>query len=156
MTICAGDGATPVTVTLVTAVAEPLGPVHVSVYCGLPAAVGFTNQLPVVAYEPLQAPLALQDVALKLDQCRAVDFPSAIVFGQALRLTVGTAEPPDAVTLARAVAEPPAPVQVNLYCDVPDAVGVTYQFPVTAKEPLQAPLAVQLVALVLDQCSAVD
>jgi hypothetical protein len=90
-----GVGA-PLTVTLVTAVAEPLEPVHVIVYCELPAAVGFTNQIPRVAREPLHAPLALHEVVLALDQCRAVDFPRLIEFGHALKLTVGAAELPDA------------------------------------------------------------
>jgi hypothetical protein len=80
---------------LVTAVAEPLGPVHVSVYCGLPAAVGFTNQIPRVAREPPHAPLALHDAVLTLDQCRIVDFPRLIELGHALRFTVGV-ELPDA------------------------------------------------------------
>jgi hypothetical protein len=38
-------------------------PAHVSVYMSLPAALGVTVIIPLVGFEPLQAPLAVHEVA---------------------------------------------------------------------------------------------
>lgn len=50
----------------------------------------------------------------------------------------------------------PAPVHVSVYAPVPVAVGVTDMLPDCACEPDHQPLAVQLVASVLDQVTFAD
>ena len=77
-------------------------------------AVGVMLQLPLVANEPLQAPLAVQEVAFVVDHSSVADLPSVIEVGLAERLTVGTAVVFVTATLAEPLAEPPAPVQVSV------------------------------------------
>jgi len=69
--------------------------------------------VPLVASDPLQPPLAVQEVALVLDQVRVELLPDAIVTGLADKLTVG-AGVAETVTVALAEPDPPDPVQVSV------------------------------------------
>jgi len=68
---------------------------------------------PLVALRPSHPPVASHEVALVLDQVRLEPAPKAIVAGLAVKVTVGTVLPVT-VTIALALAEPPAPVQVSV------------------------------------------
>ena len=67
--------------------------------------------LPDVAFVPLQAPPAVQLVALVEDQFNVVVFPLSTGL-VALRVTVGSGKV--TVTLAESLAVPPAPVQLRV------------------------------------------
>ena len=112
--------------------------------------MGETVVLPLVGCDPDQLPPAVQLVALVLDQDNVELAPDWICVGLAVRVTVGAAGAVTA-TVALAWAVPPVPVQLRMYVDVP--VGVTLVLPLVDSEPDQLPLAVQVVALVLDQDS---
>jgi hypothetical protein len=56
--------------TLADELALPPAPVHVRVYVKFPAALGITLSLPLDGGVPLQAPLAMQEVAFMEDQVR--------------------------------------------------------------------------------------
>ena len=86
-------------------------PEQLSVYDSVPAAVGVTVSVPLVAWVPLQAPLAVQDVAFVEDQVSVALCPSVIDVGLIERVTVGAAAL--TVNVADAVALPPAPLQVS-------------------------------------------
>jgi hypothetical protein len=84
------------TVTLITvtastaeALALPPGPVQVSMYVSVPATLGETVRLPDVACVPLHAPLAMQELALLLDQVSVALLPTAIEEGFTPIVTVG-------------------------------------------------------------------
>ena len=62
---------------------------QVSVYVTEPAVVGVTAWEPIVAWLPLQAPLAVQEVALLLDHISVADWPAVIEVGLTDRVTVG-------------------------------------------------------------------
>jgi hypothetical protein len=99
---------------------------------------------PLVARVPLQAPLAVQLVALVLDQVSVEAPPLATDAGDAEMATVGAGT---TVTVADWVALPPGPVQVSEKVDVAATAPVT--LPLVGCAPLQAPPAVQAVALVV-------
>ena len=69
--------------------------------------------LPLVAWVPLQPPLAVQEVALVEDQLSVLDCPAAIVAGLAENVSVGAG---GAVTVTAALLEalPPLPEQVRV------------------------------------------
>ena len=67
---------------------------------------------PLVALLPVQAPEALHEVALVLDQDKVEALPLATVLGLAPSVTVG-AGTAVTVTVADCVALPPAPVQAR-------------------------------------------
>ena len=74
--------------------------------------VGETLCVPLVAFEPLQPPLAVQEVALVLDQVRIEERPETIAVGLAERVAVGAGR---TVTVALAGAlVPSVPVQVSV------------------------------------------
>ena len=75
--------------------------------------VGLTLWLPVSARLPDQAPEAVQEVASLEDQLSTLLSPALMLVGSALRLTVG-AVGVLTVTVAEAVALPPAPLQVRV------------------------------------------
>ena len=75
-------------VTLAEALALAPGPVQVSVKVLVPVAAGVSERLPERLCAPLQAPLAVQAVALLEDHVSRVLCPSAIVAGAALSVTV--------------------------------------------------------------------
>ncbi len=74
--------------------------------------VGLTLCVPLTASVPDQPPLAVQEVALVLDQVRIELLPEAIVVGLAVSVAVGVGA---IVTVALTGAVvPPAPEQVNV------------------------------------------
>ncbi len=76
--------------------------------------VGLTLFVPLVASVPVQPPLAVQEVALVLDQVNVELLPDAMVVGLADKVTVGAGAAAVTVTVALAGAVvPPAPVQVS-------------------------------------------
>lgn len=107
--------------------------------------------LPDVPFTPVQAPDAVHVVALVADQFNMLVAPLATDAGVALRVSVGAGIPTTAIA-ADWTLLPPAPLQVKVY--VPGAVRlVNGRLPEVAWVPVQAPEAVQLVALVLDHVS---
>jgi hypothetical protein len=104
--------------------------------------------VPLVACVPLHAPLAVQVVALAALQLRGALDPVVTAAGVALNVTVGAGMV--TVTVADCVALPPAPVHVSVNVDVA-ARATVVKLPVVACAPLHAPLALQVVALVLVQ-----
>lgn len=69
--------------------------------------------LPAGAFEPLQPPLAVQAVALELDQFSVVPCPLATVVSVADSTTTGTGGALTE-TVTSAVALPPSPVHVSV------------------------------------------
>jgi hypothetical protein len=103
---------------------------------------------PLLALVPDQPPDAVQALALLLVQLSVELPPLAMLLGFALSVTVGAA----ALTVTAAVADPvpPGPEQVNVNVELAVSVPVDCE-PCTALVPDQAPDAVQLVALLVDQ-----
>ena len=64
-------------------------PEQLSMYAEMPAALGVTFKVPLVFWVPLQAPLAVQEVAFIDDQVSVALWPSAIEVGSTERVTVG-------------------------------------------------------------------
>jgi hypothetical protein len=60
---------------------------------------------------------------------------------------------PNTVSDRVALPAPPAPLQVNVYALTPNVAGATTMLPLVVCAPLQAPLAVHAVALLLLQVS---
>jgi len=143
--VTVGSAGGVVTVIVAFALREPPAPVQVSVY--VPVEMRLVSVwLPDVALLRLHAPEATQLVALTEPQFKVDEPPEVTLVGLAVKVTVG-AGGADTVTVADAVAEPPAPVQVTVY--VPFAVMlVTVWLPEVDFAPLHAPDATQLVALV--------
>jgi hypothetical protein len=67
---------------------------------------------PLTALEPLQPPLAEQEVALVADQVSVELLPEEIALGPALRITVGADA--ETVTVAVCTALPPGPVHARV------------------------------------------
>ena len=102
-----------VTVMLANADADPpLPALHVRVYVEF--AVGETVSEPLTVCVPLQLPDAEQLVALVELHVSVEDWPAVIGVGVAVRVTVGGVDAVVTVTLADAVPDPPAPVQVSV------------------------------------------
>ena len=97
---------------LADADADPPLPAHVRLYVEL--AVGETVSEPLTVCVPLQLPDAEQLVALVELHVSVEDWPAVIDVGVAVRVTVGVVDAVVTVTLADAVANPPAPVQVSV------------------------------------------
>jgi hypothetical protein len=106
--------------------------------------------VPLTASLPLQAPEAVQAVALVEDQVKVEPLPLDTLVGFALIDTVGGVA--DTVTVADWLALPPVPVQVSVYFVVAVRAEVAAD-PLTGSAPLHPPDAVQDVALVEDQVS---
>ena len=68
--------------------------------------------VPLSAFVPVQAPEAVQVLALDDDQFSVAALPFVTVLGVAPKLTVGEAAVTD--TRADCAADPPAPVQVSV------------------------------------------
>jgi hypothetical protein len=111
--ISAVGAAGAVTVNVADCLALPPAPVQVRVYASLPVAVGVSVAVPLVAWVPLHAPLAVQDVAFVEDQVRVAVAPRTIEVGLTDIVTVGTG---GALTdtVANALALPPLPLQVRV------------------------------------------
>jgi len=67
--------------------------------------------VPLTALEPVQPPLAVQEVALVADQLRVAAAPLVTVLGLLEKVTVGVGAVTD--TVADCAAVPPAPVQLK-------------------------------------------
>jgi hypothetical protein len=150
-----GDGEDALTATVADWVALPPVPVQFNVKV-LVAVTAPVDCEPLVATDPLQAPEAVQDVALVEDQVKVELPPLDTVLGFALIATVG-AGATDALTVMVAdwAALPPAPVHVNIYCAVALSGPVDCE-PLVAIDPLQAPEAVQAVVFFEFQASVAD
>ena len=133
-----------VTVTIASAVPLPPAPVQVRWY--VVVCVGETAAEPEVALFAVKS-LLVQEVALVEDHVSVEELPVTMVVGAAVSVAV---TPARMVTVAAAVAFPPAPVQVRWYVVV--TVGETATFPDTAF-PVVKSLLVQEVVLVEDHVS---
>lgn len=106
-----GTGGPEPTVTVALYVGLlPPGPVHISEY--VLVAVGDTVWLPLVDLLPLQAPEAVQEVALVEFQVNVLVCPEDIFDGLAVMLAVGAGFV--TVTVALFMSWPPGPVQVSV------------------------------------------
>ena len=72
-----------------------------------------TVSAPVTARAPVQAPVAVQDVAFVLDQTKLDDSPRITLLGLALKDTVGGGVT-WTFTVVDLVLDPPVPVQVSV------------------------------------------
>jgi hypothetical protein len=91
---------------------EALPPAPVQVKVNLVAAVRLpVLRVPLVASDPLQPPVAAQEVAFVDDQVKVDALPLATVVGVGDKMTVGAGE--FTVTVADCDALPPLPVQVS-------------------------------------------
>jgi len=123
-----------------------------------------TGSAPLQPSEP-SPPLAAHAVAPLVDQASDVDCPVSIVAGDAVNavtLGAGGALATSTVTDSGALL-PPGPVQVNVYIKLPTVLIGPTVIPVldTPTAPFQLsaplpPLAVHVVALVVDQAIEVD
>jgi hypothetical protein len=139
-----------VTVTVALLLAVPPVPVQLKVYTAVALSAPVDCD-PLIAWEPLQAPDAVQVVALVEDQVSVEVPPWATLDGLAVSETLGGGA--ETVTVADCDAEPPAPVQVRVNFVVAVRVGVACE-PAVGSEPPQPPDAVQAVALVDDHVNA--
>jgi len=98
--------------------------------------------VPLAGFVPLQAPEAVQAVALEELQLKTAAPPAGTVVGLAVSTAVGTTE---TATLAGALV-PPAPVQLKAYVILIVSAAVTWA-PLGDFVPLQPPDAVHAVAL---------
>jgi hypothetical protein len=103
-------GAGADTVTVADCEAEPPAPVQVSVYFVVAVSAAVDDE-PLIAFDPLQPPEAVQAVALVVDQVSVDVAPFLTVLGLAAKVTAGGFVVTD--TDADFVVLPPVPVQVN-------------------------------------------
>jgi hypothetical protein len=141
-----------VTVTVADALAVPPGPVQARPKV-LVLANATLDSLPEIAFVPDQTPEATQEVALVEDQVSVEVPPLVTDAGFAASDTVGTGGV--TVTVADALAVPPAPVQARPNVLVL-ANATLDSLPEIAFVPDQTPEATQEVALVEDQVSVDD
>jgi hypothetical protein len=141
-------GAATVTVALLEIVPPAPAQLKVNTVVALIAPVDCE---PLVATGPLQAPDAVQVVALVEDQVKLEVPPWLTLLGLAAIKTVGCGV--DTVIVADCAAEPPAPVQVSVNFVVAVRAGEVW-LPAVACAPLQPPEAVQEVAFVDDHVNA--
>jgi hypothetical protein len=108
--------------------------------------------VPSSDWGPFHAPEAVQLVALVLDHVSVDALPFATLVGDALKVSVGAGVPAEITTMTLCVMLPPVPVQASV--KVESIVSAPVEaVPLSDWGPLQAPEAVQLVALVLDHVS---
>jgi hypothetical protein len=138
------------TVTVVDCAAVPPVPVQLSVKV-LFVVNAPVEAVPDVPLLPIQAPLAVQLVALVDDHVSVLALPLATLLGLALIATVG-AEGALTVTVTDCTAVPPTPVQlsVNVLWATSAPVDSEPEIPLLSDHD---PLAVQLVAFVDDHVS---
>lgn len=108
--------------------------------------------MPFIATAPLQPPDARHLSASVALQVKFADSPVTTLVGEALKVTVGDF----VITWTCAVpdAEPPGPVQVNMYVEA-SVSGAVVAVPLVGRVPDQAPDAVQLCASVVLHCNVV-
>lgn len=102
---------------------------------------------PLIGSAPLQSSEARQAVAFVVVHAKVALLPLVTVLGLADNVTVGTDWATD--TVADCDALPPVPVQFNVNVVLALRAPVDCE-PLTARFPLQPPLAVQEVAFVAD------
>lgn len=99
---------------------------------------------PLVAFEPDQPPVAVQEVALVADHVRDEELPLAMELGFAVKLTAGAAGVTE--TVVDWLALPPDPVQAREKVELAVRLPVDCE-PLVALVPDHAPNAAQEVAL---------
>ena len=114
LSITVGAGADAVTVTVTLLFADPLAPVQANVNELLAAVSGPVLSVPVVAFEPVQSPDAVQLVALLDDQVSVELAPLVTFTGSAVNVTVGAAGGVVTVTVTEPSFEPPSPVHPSV------------------------------------------
>jgi hypothetical protein len=116
--VTAAIGALTVNFATLVPLAPLSAPEQLSMYAEVPAELGVTCKVPLVFWVPLQAPLAVQDVAFVDDQVSMALWPSAIEVGSTERVTVGAGGGGGGavftVSCADACALPPAPLQLRV------------------------------------------
>jgi len=100
--------------------------------------------LPLRPTEPLQAPLAVQDVVLLEVHVNVERPPAVTTDGDAVNVTLGSGRMVTVVT--RGAVRPPGPAQMSEYA-VAAVNGPVLRLPLAASVPLQPPEALQEVAL---------
>jgi hypothetical protein len=117
LTVGAATGAGPLagaTVSVAEPLPHPLAALRqLSVYVYVPAKGGDTDWPPFRALEPLQGPLALQEVYCQVVQVRVADCPTVMVAGENDSFTEGGGTL--TVSVAEPEAEPLGPVQLREY-----------------------------------------
>jgi hypothetical protein len=113
------------------------------------------DSLELIALAPAQSPVAAHDVALLELQVSVEELPCRMAEGFALRASVGGGVAGVTLTVTVCVAVPPAPVQLNVY-EVLAVSPLRTSVPVRLLAPLQPPVAVQLLAFVVDQLRVED
>lgn len=147
-----GAGRAP-TATLVVCAAVPPGPVQLNVYEKVRTVVRLpVDSLPLVAFAPVQSPLALQEFALLELQLNVEEAPCVIAPGLALNTNVGGGEAGVTFTVTVCDAVPPAPAQLSVNELVAVRALLTSD-PARPLVPLHPPLAVQEEAFAEDQLS---
>ena len=115
--------------------------------------VGDTLCVPLVPLVPVQPPLAVHELALLLDHVKVELLPEVMVAGFAPSVAVGAAGgvvgESTVIVTDEAWELPPVPEHVSVYVVV--LVGETLCVPLVALTPVQAPLAEQVLAFLLDQ-----
>ena len=99
------------TVTVADCEAEPPAPVQVSVYLVVAVSAGVADE-PLIAFDPLHPPEAVQVVALVEDQLNVEVAPLLMVLGLAASVTAGGVWVTD--TVADCAALPPLPLQLRV------------------------------------------
>jgi hypothetical protein len=109
-----GAGVADVTVTDAVRCVAPPAPLQLSVYDAFAVNAPVLCE-PDVAFDPLQPPDAVHDVALVDDQVSVLLPPLLTEVGEADNDTVGAGVPDDSdtATVTFACREPPGPVQLN-------------------------------------------
>lgn len=149
MRVTVGIGGGWATAIEVAALPLPPGPVQASANVVGPDRAGDDSE-PALARLPLQPPDAVQVVALVLLQVSCVAPPLMRLAGLAVSVTVGAGVV--TVTVAEPVVVPPGPEQASENVVLPLRTAL-WALPLVALEPLQPPVALQVVALALLQVS---
>jgi hypothetical protein len=138
-----------VTVTATDRLILPPAPLQASAKLELVVSALVVND-PDVAFVPVHAPDAVQDVAFEVDHVNRDVAPDLTDVGDAENVSVGAGVPPPVeltVTVVDTDFVPPLPLQLNLYVVFAVRAPVLW-LPLRAFVPLQPPEAVQLVELV--------
>lgn len=72
------------------------------------------DSVPLVLRDPLQSPLATQDVAFVVVHARVDDPPCVTALGVAVSVSVGAGVAGETVTTVLPAPDPPRPLQVNV------------------------------------------
>lgn len=122
----------------------------------MPAVAGAVRTCePLAASAPVQLPEAVQAVAYVELQLIVVVPPATT--DNALKDSVGAGGTSPTLRLTDTGVDCVVPlVQVSVYVAIPFATGVTICVPSAASVPLQSPLAVQLLASIVDHVSVVE